>query len=112
MSYLLWDSMSVQRGVSIIARSATIGRDPKNSVEIHHSRVSRCHARIEKSLDGDLLLDCSRNGTLINGVRVDSAFLLDGDVITFAGSVSATYRTKLNPEEIELVFDQRNQTFF
>jgi DNA-binding winged helix-turn-helix (wHTH) protein len=60
-----------------------IGRDPDATVRIDHSLVSRRHARVSVEGDRALLEDLeSRNGTFLNGRRVESPTPLhDGDVL-------------------------------
>ena len=62
-----------------------IGRDvPPNELRVADPSLSRCHARCvcNPSTGSVELVDCdSRNGTFLNGRRVRSAFLNDGDII-------------------------------
>jgi pSer/pThr/pTyr-binding forkhead associated (FHA) protein len=62
--------------------SLTFGRSPEADISIPNSKVSRLHAEI-KPWDGEYVLKDlkSRNGTLVNGVRVDVTVLKPGDVI-------------------------------
>ena len=69
-----------------------IGRDPEQtpSLQLHQTRVSRRHASVEPGEDGRswLLRDLqSRNGTFLNGERVEQAQLRDGDVIRIGSSL-------------------------
>ncbi len=64
----------------------TLGRALEADIRINDARASRLHARIVTERDADSgatryrLLDLdSTNGTLLNGKRIDSAFLQDGD---------------------------------
>jgi DNA-binding NtrC family response regulator len=69
-----------------------IGRDPeaRPSLPLRHARVSRRHARIEPAEDGrsfrvhDL---ASRNGTYVNGRKIDMVELRDGDVLRIGSSL-------------------------
>jgi diguanylate cyclase (GGDEF)-like protein len=82
-----------------------IGRHPSCGLVIASSSVSRRHASIEPVDGGHLIRDLdSKNGTLVNGTRVASQMLCDGDlvkvgkaVIKFAalGNLDATYYRKL-----------------
>ncbi len=61
----------------------SIGRHSSNDVVIDHPKVSREHARIERT-DGDdfILQDLnSTNGTWVRGDRVDRVALQDGDLV-------------------------------
>ncbi|WP_224364864.1 adenylate/guanylate cyclase domain-containing protein [Hyalangium versicolor] len=58
----------------------TIGRTDENTVRVLHMSLSRKHARLEREGDRIVLVDLgSKNGTLVNGVRVDRFSLHDGD---------------------------------
>ncbi|GII05018.1 FHA domain-containing protein [Planobispora takensis] len=60
----------------------TFGRRPDSSVVIASRRASRCHARVRHEGGRYVLHDLgSRNGTLVNGVRVTSHVLRPGDLI-------------------------------
>jgi len=61
--------------------------------------VSKVHARLQRIADQLLLQDLgSSNGTFLNGARVTTGLLKDGDVISLAG-VEA-YRVKLQFGEV------------
>jgi len=62
--------------------SLTFGRSTEADVSIPNTKVSRLHAEI-KPWDGDYVLKDlkSRNGTYVNGTRVDVAVVRPGDVI-------------------------------
>jgi signal transduction histidine kinase len=66
-----------------IGMSATIGRDPSNTVAIADPSISRKHATICRTPDGRfLLVDLgSTSGTFIAGRRISEALLNDGDEI-------------------------------
>lgn len=60
----------------------TIGRDPDCDVFLNDITVSRTHAVIRVEADVVTVEDAgSLNGTYVNGVRVDSAPLCDGDTL-------------------------------
>ncbi len=64
---------------------ATVGRDPANTVVVDDLMVSRHHAELRPGPDGhsSQLIDLnSQNGTFVNGVRVSSAAVLVGDVVS------------------------------
>lgn len=63
-----------------------IGRDPGCDVLVADRRVSRRHAEVVRVRDGFVLRDCdSKNGTFVNGERVQGERLLeDGDEIQLA----------------------------
>ncbi len=65
-----------------------IGRDESAQIQIPLSAVSRAHAQIERTGHGYVLRDLgSRNGTWVNGVRIDrdGCPLRDGDEIVVGG---------------------------
>lgn len=58
----------------------TIGRDPDNHIQLHHSSVSKHHALIKAEGDEFQLFDLhSTNGVIVNGRRCVVAHLRDGD---------------------------------
>lgn len=60
----------------------TVGRGEDNSVTLSDTRVSRVHARIEQAEVGLRIVDLgSRHGTYVNGERVTTSTLADGDQI-------------------------------
>lgn len=75
------------REIRLPAGVATLGRDPESLLWLDSDQVSRHHAEIVVDGASATLMDLSsRNGTLLNGVKVTSAQLLgDGDVIELAG---------------------------
>jgi pSer/pThr/pTyr-binding forkhead associated (FHA) protein len=70
-----------------------VGRDPRSTVWVDASGVSRRHARIRVADDQALLEDLgSRNGTLLGETTVTAPTSLeDGDVIR-VGSVTLKFR--------------------
>jgi ABC-type multidrug transport system ATPase subunit len=71
--------------------SATIGRANDNDVVIQDVLASRHHAFLVQSPLGTEIRDArSVNGTFVNGVRVGSAVLNDGDVVTI-GNIDLVY---------------------
>lgn len=70
-----------------------VGRHPASGIWINAASVSRSHAKITISPAGVTITDLgSRNGTFVNGKRLDGPHpLLDGAEVTF-GSERATFR--------------------
>ena len=61
---------------------SVIGRAPDALLHLPSKRVSRQHALLRVRGTDCLLVDNdSRNGVFLNGVRIHSAVLRDGDVI-------------------------------
>ncbi|HUT32978.1 MAG TPA: FHA domain-containing protein [Planctomycetota bacterium] len=71
------------RVVETAERVVTIGRGHESTVPIHDEGASRKHCAIERLADGSVRLSdlASRNGTLVNGERVNEKALKAGDVI-------------------------------
>jgi DNA-binding winged helix-turn-helix (wHTH) protein len=71
-----------------------LGRSTECQVSLGSSTVSRHHARIQLSEGRAMLEDLgSKNGTLLNGTKIDQAVALrDGDEIRL-GSVELTFRS-------------------
>ena len=62
--------------------SYTLGRHRNNDILVSDSKVSSFHARIDRSPEGFLLVDLnSRNGTFLNGKKIESGLLKTGDEI-------------------------------
>ncbi len=70
----------------------TIGRAPTNQISIADGSVSSVHARILRTAEGFVLEDLqSRNGTFVNGEKVDGKRpLADGDLIRL-GKIIMTF---------------------
>jgi len=61
----------------------TLGKDEESTLYLSDPTVSRSHAEISHTSEGFLLQDLgSTNGTFLDGVRVDRAYLKDGVTIT------------------------------
>jgi pSer/pThr/pTyr-binding forkhead associated (FHA) protein len=74
---------------------SVVGRAPEAELSVPDPTVSRQHARLILE-DGQVTcvdLD-SRNGILLNGLRVHSAVLREGDVLQL-GDVRLTYRERV-----------------
>ncbi|MGQ0825690.1 MAG: FhaA domain-containing protein [Actinomycetota bacterium] len=86
-SLVLPDGRRVQLGDT----PAMIGRLPDCAVALSDAQVSRHHAEIRPENNGYRVIDLgSTNGTLVNGARVASHDLRDGDVIVI-GNTSIMY---------------------
>ena len=99
------------KGTSVeITSSLTIGSRPDSDLRLEDPTVSRKHAEISRTAEGFLLQDAgSTNGTFLNGVRVDRAYLRDGAVVT-VGETSMVYSTgadgALRGEQVPSIFGQ------
>jgi pSer/pThr/pTyr-binding forkhead associated (FHA) protein len=82
----------------IAVGEVTLGRSPSCNVVAEVSDVSKVHARVERTRDQLLLEDLgSANGTFVNDVRVQSAFLKTGDVLRLGGTESFRVEMEMGP---------------
>ena len=66
----------------------TIGRLPESTIVLADPNVSRNHAEIRPLGNGWVLVDLgSTNGTRVNGVRVSSHDLTEGDEVAFGNTI-------------------------
>jgi ABC-type multidrug transport system ATPase subunit len=65
-----------------MAGSVTIGRADDNDIVVSDVLASRHHATLVLTPLGTEIQDRSSNGTFVNGTRVGSAILSEGDVVT------------------------------
>lgn len=69
----------------------SIGRVPESIIVLADPNVSRNHAEIRPHADGHIVVDLgSTNGTVVNGIKVNSHELNDGDELRF-GNTTITY---------------------
>jgi len=85
----------------------TIGRHPTNQLVVDVPTVSSEHAIVEYRAGSYHLIDRgSRNGTFVNGQRIDAIDLKDGDLIRLgemgSGAVTLTYRAGQAPQHASL----------
>jgi hypothetical protein len=70
----------------------TIGRHRNNDIVISDPKVSSFHARIDRSVEGYVLVDLkSRNGSYVNGKRIESGLLKTGDEVRM-GTARLAYK--------------------
>jgi two-component system, NtrC family, response regulator GlrR len=87
--------------------TCSIGSHPSNDVEIHERTVSRFHCEIRIDRQGPRIRDLeSRNGTIVDGVRVDAAHLRTGSLLQLGG---ATLRFDLSNEQNRLPISERTE---
>lgn len=75
-----------------------IGRNPSGHVHFPKDMtiISRKHAEITREGNRHKLVDHSTNGTFVNGKRIETAYLKDGDVLTFSeGGPKVSFLTKI-----------------
>jgi ABC-type multidrug transport system ATPase subunit/pSer/pThr/pTyr-binding forkhead associated (FHA) protein len=78
-----------------------VGRDPARcKMVMEHTSVSAVHAQFAIKEGGVELTDQSANGTFVNGIRIKSTVLHDGDYITFGryAGKSLIFRSGLEPQ--------------
>lgn len=69
-------------------QTVTIGRMPGSTIVLSDPNASRRHAEIKPSGSGYVLVDLgSTNGSRVNGARVDTHTLVDGDTLSFGNTV-------------------------
>jgi pSer/pThr/pTyr-binding forkhead associated (FHA) protein len=78
---------------AVPASGLTLGSGPDNAVVLADRRVSRAHAVVRPRGRAVVLTDLrSTNGTEVNGRRVTTATLRDGDRIVLGGTIELVYR--------------------
>ena len=101
MAYLLFcTDKGKELGTRRLDGPLTIGRSPDCDVSLHDILLSRNHCRLERTREGWVIQDLgSKNGTVIDGRRIDRHALRPGEVIKI-GRVNVTFRAgKLAPTE-------------
>jgi hypothetical protein len=72
--------------------SYTIGRHKNNDIVISNPKVSSFHARLDRSSNGFMLVDLkSRNGSWVNGTKIENELMKTGDEIRL-GPARLTYK--------------------
>jgi DNA-binding winged helix-turn-helix (wHTH) protein len=75
-----------------------LGRDPAAGVYVEHPSVSRRHARISIEADQAILQDSgSRNGTFLNGRRVDGLAKIHHNDIIALGPITLVFHVTRTP---------------
>lgn len=91
MAKLLVQESNGAREFELVDLELSIGRELDNSLRLSDPSISRHHAVIRQTSGGHEVKDLgSSNGVLINGHRVETAFLQDGDRLTL-GQLQLTY---------------------
>ena len=87
-----------ERDYTLRPGEQTIGRDAEADVRIDALSISRHHARVTwRGADASIEDLGSKNGTWVNGARVEGAMRLeDGDEVRL-GTITLTYRNLLAP---------------
>jgi pSer/pThr/pTyr-binding forkhead associated (FHA) protein len=96
--------------IELAGDSKTIGREPANDIVVENLLVSGYHARIDPAGREYVLTDLqSKNGTFLNGERVTSTKLKNGDQILIG---KHTLVFTLDPAEIEADPKLTEETMF
>jgi hypothetical protein len=76
----------------LTGETCTLGRHRNNNIVITDPKVSSFHARIDRGPDGFLVVDLkSRNGTFLNGRRIETGLLKTGDEVRL-GTARLVYK--------------------
>ena len=89
------------------AGSVTIGRARQRLV-VPDVLTSRYHAKLILTPLGTEIRDTSVNGTFVNGTRVGSAILSEGDVVT-VGNIDLVVRAAADPSQRNRSGDQHRR---
>ncbi|WP_437678789.1 ATP-binding protein [Sorangium sp. So ce131] len=109
MPTLIYNPGGPEEQVFVIGdASVTIGRAEDQTICIPHKSLSRNQARIELSEGRFFIVDLqSKNGTFVNGVRVQRKELRSGDTVTlgdldllFTADAATPYDPSLRPQAI------------
>ena len=73
----------------LLGSSTSLGRESTNQIQLHDTEISRHHARVERSEDGQWnLVDLgSSNGSYINSVRITRHPLTSGDRVQLGSTL-------------------------
>lgn len=98
MAKLLVQETAGVREFELVDAEVRIGRELDNALRLSDPSISRHHAVIRRTVDGYEVEDLqSSNGVLVNGTKVQTLALQDGDRVTL-GQVHMTF---VNPQVAE-----------
>jgi hypothetical protein len=101
-SYLISEEGVTKGMVFSLDSRLTIGRGEENHIRLTHSTVSRRHTLVYFENGEAIVRDMeSRNGTFLNGERVNKAILSDGDVI-WVGDVALRFVQTADQNEVNI----------
>ena len=81
-----------ERSFPLTKDSSTLGRHRNNDIVISDPKVSAFHVRIDRTAEGFVLVDLeSRNGSFVNGRKVQKILLKNDDVVR-AGAARLRYQ--------------------
>ena len=71
-----------ETGYPLTRDTYTVGRHRNNDIVVSDPKVSSFHARFDRTMEGFVLVDLrSRNGSFVNGKRVEAVVLQNGDEV-------------------------------
>jgi len=86
-----------------------LGRDPEARVYVDHASVSRRHARIAVGSEGATLEDLkSRNGTFVNGRKINSPTVITHGAIIGLGPITLRFLALASPVSTQPMNDGRH----
>jgi hypothetical protein len=92
----------MRSGFPLNKSNTVIGRDVRCDAMINHHSISRRHAEVVRLSEGYLFRDLgSKNGSFVNGQRVQEYLLQDGDVVA-VGDVQLNFEAPRRPQVAEL----------
>ncbi len=95
--------------VPFTQEAISVGRHPDNDIVLDHPKVSRNHARFERSGDRFLVKDLqSRNGTWLGSKRIEELVLNSSDTIRI-GDSQLVFKGGFEPEELTIVETLRSR---
>jgi DNA-binding winged helix-turn-helix (wHTH) protein len=104
-------SYSVTRGrqeFGLEAGETVFGRDPTAGVYVDHPSVSRRHACLSIGSHGTVLEDLnSRNGTFVNGRRIDGPTNIDHGALIGLGPITLTFIVLVAPASTQPIDPRR-----
>jgi uncharacterized RDD family membrane protein YckC len=100
MAKLLVQESNGAREFELVDNEVNIGRELDNALRLADPSISRHHAVLRKTATGYEVHDLgSSNGVLVNGVKVETASLKDGDRITL-GQMQLTFEDPKPAEDV------------
>jgi len=92
-------------------RTLTVGRHRDNDIVLRDSSVSRHHSCFTKEGENLVVTDKgSKNGTIVNGLRVESVRLEDGDVIRIGDNLVIVVSIVSSIETYPTITGEHNRT--
>jgi CRP-like cAMP-binding protein len=101
-SYIIAEEGLTKGMVFILESRLTIGRGEESDIRLNHSTVSRQHTLVYLENGQAFVQDMeSRNGTYLNGERIDRATLSSGDIV-WVGDVALRFLQAQDQDVIDV----------